>query len=179
MTRAARGSLSVATKLVGPSYEVRNAISNPSLLSQARTTFPDGGHVRLAGAKALIIDTLVEKGYPSANEPFPEMRQMSARSPAVIALAALLVAAILYAPVAEFPFLYDDNKQILANENIQGWHGFARAFSVPPLELRRVERRGPAIIDRSIRSGLPSTGFCSATSRLDGICCACSSMPWW
>ena len=56
---------------------------------------------------------------------------MSLRSPAVIALAALLVAAILYAPVAEFPFLYDDNKQILANENIQGWHGFARAFSVP------------------------------------------------
>ena len=57
--------------------------------------------------------------------------RLSWPAPAVIAAAALVATAILYLPAADFPFLYDDNKQILSNENVQGWHGFARAFTVP------------------------------------------------
>lgn len=58
------------------------------------------------------------------------MMRLAKLPPVAIVAAVAVLLGVLFIPIVDFPFVYDDVKQILRNSNIQGWHGYSRAFLV-------------------------------------------------
>lgn len=56
--------------------------------------------------------------------------------------ATLVLTAILYAAGLEFPFVYDDTKQVLANPAITSWDGLRLAFTETVWHFDELERAG-------------------------------------